>query len=92
MQMLLDAGSQVLVSIIRGLALGDVTLKNCFGIIKKEFLSSIIMSLFIGLVAFLRAYLLQGNINISFTVGLTMAFVVILSALTGLFLPLFSKK
>lgn len=94
--MLLDtggnAGAQVSVSIIRGLAIGDVTLKNCWNIIKKEILTAFIMSVFVGVVAFLRAYLLQKNIVMSLVVGLTMSFVVILSVMTGITLPLLSKK
>jgi magnesium transporter len=94
--MLLDtggnAGAQVSVSIIRGLAIGDVTLKNCWNIIKKEILTAFIMSIFVGFVAFLRAYLLQKNIVMSLVVGLTMSFVVILSVMTGITLPLLSKK
>ncbi|MDR0677035.1 MAG: magnesium transporter [Elusimicrobiota bacterium] len=94
--MLLDtggnAGAQVSVSIIRGLALGDVTLKNCWSIIKKEVIASLLMSLFVGIVAFIRAYLLQKSFSISFVVGSTMSLVVILAVLTGIALPILSKK
>ncbi|MFC1484971.1 magnesium transporter [bacterium] len=94
--MLLDtggnAGAQVSVSIIRGLAIGDVTFDNAWKIIRKEFTSALFMSLFVGVIAFLRAYLLQRDLLLSLVVGFTMAFIVLLSVATGVFLPLLSKK
>ncbi len=94
--MLLDtggnAGAQVSVSIIRGFATGDVTFDNFFSIAKKEILSAFIMSIFIGIVAFIRAYLLQRNILMSFVIGFTMLCVVILASITGMVLPALSKK
>jgi magnesium transporter len=94
--MLLDtggnAGAQVSVTIIRGLAIGDVTFQNAWRIVRKEIVAALFMSLFVGVVAFARAYLLQKDILIALVVGLTMAFIVLLAVATGLFLPLLSKR
>lgn len=94
--MLLDtggnAGAQTSITIIRGLATGDVNLKNMFKIIKLEFSAAMLMSLIIGSVAFGRAFLLQKDFFIAIAVGLSMILIAILAIATGVFLPLFSKK
>ena len=94
--MLLDtggnAGAQTSITIIRGLATGDVTIKNVWKIVRLEFLTSIFMGFIVGLVAFLRAFMLQKDLMLALTVGTTMTTVVLLAIGTGIFLPLFSKK
>lgn len=94
--MLLDtggnAGAQASITIIRGLATGDVNFKNIFRVIKLEVVSAILMGLVIGSVAFGRAFLLQKDFFIAVVVGITMILIAILAIATGIFLPLFSKK
>ncbi|MCP4481685.1 MAG: magnesium transporter [bacterium] len=87
-----NAGTQVSVSMIRGLATGDVNFENAWKIIKKEFFAALWMSLFVGIIAFLRAYLLQGEFIISCVIGGTMIVITILAVSTGVFLPLLAKK
>ncbi|MFA4842305.1 MAG: magnesium transporter [Candidatus Omnitrophota bacterium] len=94
--MLLDtggnAGAQTSITIIRGLATGDVTWKNVFRVIKLEMSTAILMSLIVGGVAFGRAFLLQKDMFLAATVGLSMMFIGILAIVTGIFLPLASKR
>lgn len=94
--MLLDtggnAGAQTSITIIRGLATGDVNLKNIFKIIKLEFTAALLMGIIVGSVAFGRAFLLQKDFFIAVVVGITMLLLAILAIATGIFLPLFSKK
>ncbi|MDD4980003.1 MAG: magnesium transporter [Candidatus Omnitrophica bacterium] len=94
--MLLDtggnAGAQTSITIIRGLATGDVNLRNITKIIKLEFLAALLMGIIVGGVAFGRAFLLQRDFSIAITVGITMLFIAILAIATGIFLPLASKK
>lgn len=94
--MLLDtggnAGAQTSITIIRGLATGDVNFKNVFKVIKLEFTTAILMGLIIGLVAFGRAFLLQKDVTLAIVVGISMVMIAILAIATGIFLPLFSKK
>ncbi|RJP28730.1 MAG: magnesium transporter [Candidatus Omnitrophota bacterium] len=94
--MLLDtggnAGAQTSITIIRGLATGDVNFKNVFKVIRLEFSSAFLMGIIIGSVAFARALLLQKDFHIALVVGLSMVAIAILAICTGVFLPLFSKK
>lgn len=94
--MLLDtggnAGAQTSITIIRGLATGDVNFRNILRVIKLEFSSALMMGLIVGTVAFGRALLLQKDFSLAVVVGLTMLSIALLAIATGVFLPLFSKK
>lgn len=94
--MLLDtggnAGNQTAITIIRGMAIGDVTFKNVWKVAKLEIIASFSMGLIVGAVAFVRAFLLQGDLMLSLVVGCTMTFIILLAILTGLFLPIASKR
>jgi magnesium transporter len=94
--MLLDtggnAGNQTAITIIRGLALGDVSFKNARRVIKMELSAALFMGAIVGIVALLRALLLQGEFVLSFVVGLTMTAVVLLAIITGVSLPLIAKR
>jgi magnesium transporter len=94
--MLLDtggnAGAQTSITIIRGLATGDVNFKNVFKVVRLEFKTALLMGLIVGTVAFGRALLLQKDFVLSAVVGITMLLIAMLAIATGVFLPLFSKK
>jgi magnesium transporter len=94
--MLLDtggnAGAQTSITIIRGLATGDVNFRNVFRVVKLELGSALLISFIIGCVAFARAFLLQKDFFLAIVVGLSMAIIGILGIATGIFLPLLSKK
>jgi len=94
--MLLDtggnAGNQTAITIIRGLAIGDVNFKNVWKVVRVEVRAAIFMGLIVGVVAYLRAVLLQGEMALALVVGLTMASVVLLAIFTGITLPLISKR
>lgn len=87
-----NAGSQTAITIIRGLATGDVTFKNAKRIIGMELLASIIMGALVGLVAFTRAIILHRDPLVALTVGCTMLIIVLLAIATGIFLPLIAKR
>ncbi len=94
--MLLDtggnAGAQTSITIIRGLATGDVKPKNIWKVVRVELSAALLMGLVVGLVAFGRAFLLQKDIMLSLVVGLTMILIALLAIGTGISLPLISKR
>jgi len=94
--MLLDtggnAGAQTSITIIRGLATGDVNIKNVFRVIRLELITALVMGLIVGGVAFSRAMLLQKDVSLAVVVGISMLLIALLAIGTGVFLPLFSKK
>lgn len=94
--MLLDtggnAGNQTSITLIRGLGTGDVTFKNAWRVVKVELFAALIMGAVVGVVAFIRAVLLQQSPLLAVVVGLTMTSIVLLAIFTGITLPLISKK
>lgn len=94
--MLLDtggnAGNQTAITIIRGLSIGDVDLRNVRKVVKLEIIAALFMGCIVGTVACLRALLLQKELILSLVVGLTMFFIVLLAISTGITLPLVSKR
>ncbi|OGW75720.1 MAG: magnesium transporter [Omnitrophica bacterium RBG_13_46_9] len=94
--MLLDtggnAGAQVAITVIRGLATRDVNLGNVKRVIRLELITAFFMATLVASIAFGRAVLLQKDFFVSAVVGTTMFLVVIVAILTGLALPLLSKK
>ncbi|MFC1804782.1 magnesium transporter [Candidatus Omnitrophota bacterium] len=87
-----NAGTQTSITVIRGMATGDVNYKNVFKVIRLEMITALLMGIIVGVVAFGRAMLLQKDFAIALVVGLTMLAIAVLAISTGLFLPLFSKK
>ncbi|MCM8765504.1 MAG: magnesium transporter [Candidatus Omnitrophica bacterium] len=87
-----NAGAQTAITIIRGLATGDVTWRNAWKIVRMELLASLLMGFIVGTVAFLRAFMLQQDLLLALVVGFTMAGIILLAISTGLFLPFVSKR
>lgn len=88
-----NSGSQSSTLVIRGLALGDIKLKDSAKVIWKEFRISIIVGLALGLANFLRIYYLQKvNFYIALTVSVTLFFTVVISKVIGGILPIIAKK
>lgn len=88
-----NAGSQSSTLVIRGLALGEIKLKDVGKIIWKEFGISIIVGLVLGFTNFLRIYYLEKvNFYIALTVSITLVVTVIISKIIGGILPILAKK
>ena len=88
-----NSGSQSSTLIIRGLALGEITTKDFFKVIFKEFRVSIVVATVLAVVNFLRLYIFtSADIMISFTVCISLFFTVVLAKVVGGILPIISKK
>lgn len=87
-----NAGTQSSITVIRGLATGDVSFDNVKRVFKLELFAALVMGLIVGIVAFTRALLLQSYLLIGLVVGLTMFLIVLLAICTGISLPFISKK
>ncbi|MCX7927594.1 MAG: magnesium transporter [Candidatus Omnitrophica bacterium] len=94
--MLLDtggnAGAQTAITVIRGLATGDVSFSNVWRVVRLELSSAILMGLIVGTVAWARAFLLQKDFILAIVVGTTMFLIALLAICTGVSLPLLSKR
>lgn len=88
-----NAGSQSSTLVIRGLALGDITLKDVLKVLSKEFRVSSIVGLVLALVNFIRVYYFEKtDLYISITVCVTLFFTIVLAKIVGGTLPIAAKK
>lgn len=97
-----NSGSQVSVTVIRALSLGDIEFKDILRVIWKELRVSIITGTVLGVVNFIKLYLIDYLWLHSFdagvellemaTVCLTLVLVVIVAKLLGAVLPIVAKK
>ena len=88
-----NAGSQSSTLVIRGLALGDIKIKDYLKVIWKEFRVSLLVALVLTIVNFIRIYLIEKtDIRISITVCGSLFFTVIIAKVVGSLLPIIAKK
>lgn len=88
-----NAGSQSSTLIIRGLALGDIKIKDYAKVMFKEFRVSLIVGVILSVVNFLRVYFLEKtDLRISLTVCVSLFFTVIIAKVVGSILPIIAKK
>ena len=87
-----NAGAQSSTIVVRALALGDVTIKDTFKILRKEFFISFIVALVLAAINYLRLITLtKTSLDVALTVSVTLIFVVIISKIIGASLPVIAK-
>jgi len=95
-----NSGSQAATLVIRAIALGEVTLKDWWYIMKREILSGATLGLVLGAIGFLRIFLWTSFSNIygdhwlliGLTVGFSLIGVVLWGTLSGSMLPFLLKR
>jgi magnesium transporter len=95
-----NSGSQAATLIIRAMALGELTLRDWFMVMRREILSGVMLGGILGTLGFLRIALwtmftpIYGPhwILIALTVGFSLVGVVLWGTLSGSMLPLLLKK
>ena len=95
-----NSGSQASVTVIRGLSLGEVDIKDVMKVLWKELRVSILCGVVIAVATFLKVYFIDGfvmgtenvSLIVSMVVALTLCVTVIAAKLIGCVLPLLAKK
>jgi magnesium transporter len=91
-----NAGTQTTTVIIRGLATGELEMKDIFRILSKEIRIALLVGLAMGVLTAVRAVLTSPEPNLviplSLTVGLAMVGCVMLAISAGAILPILFKK
>ncbi|NLP13408.1 MAG: magnesium transporter [Clostridium sp.] len=88
-----NAGSQSSALVIRGLALGEISLKDILKVLWKEIQVGCLVGLSLSVVNFARIYYLEKiDLSICITVSITLLFTVILAKIVGGILPIMAKK
>ncbi len=87
-----NAGSQVSTLIIRGLAVGEIEIKDYFKIVLKELRVAAVCGLVLGAANILRMYLFsEGTLEVFLVVSLAMFIAIVVAKLIGCSLPIFAK-
>lgn len=88
-----NAGSQSSTLIIRGLALGEIRIRDFLKVILKEFKVSLIVATALATLNFIRIFALEGtSFNISLVVCISLFFTVIIAKVVGGILPIIAKN
>ncbi|MDR1741576.1 MAG: magnesium transporter [Synergistaceae bacterium] len=86
-----NAGSQSSTLIIRGLAVGEISLADWPAIFWKEFRVSLLVGVFLGCINVVYKWALSGNFILGLTVGMALFVTVVFAKLVGGMLPLLAK-
>ncbi len=95
-----NSGSQASVTVIRGLSLGEVDVKDIFKVMWKELRVSILCGVSLAVACFVKIILIDGlllktpgvNNNVALVVALTLCLTVICAKFIGCVLPIIAKK
>ncbi len=87
-----NSGAQTLTVIIRGIAMGELTVNNSFKALRKEIIVSICNGLAIGFVATFIAWLYKGNIMLGVVLGGGLICNMLIAGVVGALVPLLLKK
>ena len=87
-----NTGMQSATLIIRGLATGEVELKDFFKVLSREILMGLFLGIVLGLLSFIRARFVDINPFIGIAVGIAVFISVIAANMIGAILPLLLKK
>lgn len=87
-----NVGSQVVTTIVRAMAVGDVRFGDVFRIVRKEFVTAIMLGVVMAAATFIRAMTLSVGIDVGLTVAISVSAIVIWAAVVGAILPLVLNK
>ncbi len=97
-----NSGSQTAVSVIRALSLGDIEFRDILRVIWKELRVAVIVGIVLGVVNFIKLYVVDflwlhtfdtgAEIAEMATICLTLIFVIIVAKLLGAVLPIVAKR
>ncbi len=96
-----NCGSQTSTMIIRGMALGEIRLRDFFKVVFKEFRIALIVSVILAIVNGIRIYItyayispgaIDSPLKLAVTVSLAIVSTVIMSKLIGCMLPMLAKR
>jgi len=88
-----NSGSQSSTLVIRGLALGEISIKDAFKVLWKEIQVGFLVAAVLSMVNFTRVYFFEKtDLMISLTVCSTLFFTIILAKIVGGMLPIIAKR
>lgn len=87
-----NAGSQSATLIIRGMALGEIDIKDFFIVFWKELRVSLVVGLALSTVNFIRILAFNRDVMLGLTVSAAMLFTIVVAKLVGCTLPILARR
>ncbi len=87
-----NAGSQSATLVIRGMALGEITIKDFFEVLFKEIQVSLLVGLGLSVVNLVRIWVFHHDLMLGLSVSIAMFFTVMIANIVGGTLPLIARK
>ncbi len=87
-----SAGTQAATVVVRGLATGEIRLRDIWRVVRKEFFIGILMGIIAGAITALRALILQSDAALGLTVAIAMIIAIVIATSIGGMLPIIFKK
>lgn len=87
-----NAGSQSSTLIIRGMAVGEIEMRDVFKVIWKEIRVGVLAGTVLCAVNFIRLVILRTPLNVNITVSLSLIVTVVVAKSIGCLLPMAAKK
>ncbi|PAV00814.1 magnesium transporter [Arsenophonus sp. ENCA] len=87
-----NSGTQITSTLVRAMALGEVSLRNLGAVLKKEISTSFLVALTIGCVGIFRAWILDVGYQVTLVVRLTMMAITVWSAIVSSIIPMVLKR
>lgn len=87
-----NAGAQSATLIIRGMALGEIHIKDYFWVAFKEVRVSLIVGAVLAVVNFLRIWIFNQDMLLAMTVSVSLLFTIVLAKTVGCTLPIVARR
>ncbi|WP_392431734.1 magnesium transporter [Yersinia sp. HM-2024] len=87
-----NSGTQITSTLVRAMALGEVSLRNIGAVLRKEVSTSLMVATTIGLAAWIRAWFLGVGMEVTIVVSLTVVAITVWSAIVSSIIPMVLKR
>lgn len=87
-----NTGSQTVSTIIRGLAVQDIRFRDLFRVLRREFLGGLLLGVALSMVAGVRAFAWDGNVQLALVVGLSITVICTWANLIGSLIPMAANR
>ncbi|UJD99451.1 magnesium transporter [Serratia plymuthica] len=87
-----NSGTQITSTLVRAMALGEVSLRNLGSVIRKEVSTSLLIAATIGVAAWVRAWIMGVGMDVTMVVSLSLVAITVWSAIVSSIIPMLLKK
>lgn len=87
-----NSGTQITSTLVRAMALGEVSLRNLGSVLRKEISTGFLVAVTIAIAAWIRAWMLGVGYEVTLVVSLTIVAIVLWSAVVSSIIPMLLKR